>query len=877
MSLFPSLRTCSDPVELMRAQVAFLITFIGIGFSIFSGGIKLYRQEYVTGGIDLLTAFLLALGLVLVRTVLNFRIWRESALIIMSAYFLYLFASPNNGNSAALWTLFIPLIASYISGLRRSLVIIVLTLCVVLIHFIWLSAPYYTPVFKIRFLAVFVLLTILAHAYNTMQGMMLRSLNREVCHRKELHSDLEREKEYLERLYQTLPCAIISRSSDGTITRFNAEAERLTGYSAPDILNQSSQPWIPSGKNSNADNANGCTPEKTSGSRLECRIRRKDGTSLEVLGSSVPVFDKNGTAHSTVDLFFDISERKRLENELILARTRAELESRKALEASRAKSVFLMSMSHELRTPINGIIGMNSLMLDTPLTREQHEFTDNIGRTSENLLAIINDVLDFVDVETGSMILAPVPVDLRSLIDKIMCAAADSTTKTNLDIQALVETSVPQYCLVDPVRLRQIIRNLVDNAIKFTPSGEVFLTVRTVERSDGNVSLRFDIIDTGIGIPPEKRQILFKPFSQIETSAARIHYGSGLGLALSRRLAELLGGEIGLSSKPGKGSTFYFTIELPVCSPPADAPTTLLNASTLQGMHLALITPCPLEQKVLVYYIENAGGAATTFSTPADFIEHLRNSPAISLPVFNAIIVAGKQDSATSSNWLLSVKLETRLRTIPLMILSRKHRDTNDEPGISAILTRPVQQYQLTTAILKTCRKQSETAQGPVVTIKNRQTEPPGTKDLSEIKPLRILVAEDNAVNRKVVECYLQKAGYDAEIAKNGAEAVALHQQNHHDLILMDCLMPEMSGYDATRAIRDEEKQTPSSPATIICALTANTSEEDKKRCFECGMDDFLTKPVSWKDFDATLKKWEVTIRHRRNRGSSATEINKKA
>ncbi len=733
MSLFPSLRTCSDPVELMRAQVALFITFLGAGFSIVSGGIKLYRHEYAAGGIDLLTAFILALGLVLVRTVLDFRIWRESGLILMSVYFIYLFTSPNYENSAAFWTLLIPLMAPYISGLRRSLVIIVLTLCVVLIHFIWISAPHYTLVFKIRFLAVYLLISILAHAYNTMQAIVLLSLNREVSRTKELHSELEREKEYLERLYQTLPCAIISRSADGTITRFNAETERLTGYSAEEVLNQSSQPWVPSEKSDNADSPDDCTPERT-GSNIECRIRRKDGTSLDVLGSSVPVFDKNGTTHTTVDLFFDISERKRLENELIIARTRAELESSKALDASRAKSVFLMSMSHELRTPINGIVGMNSLLLDTPLTREQHEFAENIGRASKNLLGIINDVLDFIDVETGSMVLTPVPVDLRDLIDGIMSAAAENTENKHLDIQALVDASVPPCCMADPVRLRQIISSLVSNAIKFTPSGEVFLSVRAAEESDGNVSLRFDIIDTGIGIPAEKRQMLFKPFSQIETSAARTHYGSGLGLALSRRLAELLGGEIGVSSTSGKGSTFWFTIKLAVCPPPAGKPPLPVNARLLQGITIVLITPHPLERKVLIYHIEHAGGNTTTFSNTTDFIEHLRISQTGTTP-YNAILVADEEGKDVPADWLLPVKLETRLRNIPLLLLSARQRNTMDEPGISTIVSRPIRQYQLITSILKNCRKPEEASQKPVVTTKHPHAEPLGTEDLLEMKP----------------------------------------------------------------------------------------------------------------------------------------------
>lgn len=873
MHLFPALQhtqhTRNDPVERLRTMVSLYITITGIVFALIFGLIKFQWDQPIAGMVTIGVALILCISLLMLLLHNNPAIWRQTALVFMTGYFLYLFQSPARGNSAALWTLLIPLVASYTTGLKRGLLLSSVTLAIIITVFSAYSYPYYSLEFKIRFIAVFILVTFIAHAFSAMQLMVLRSLREQNRRGTLLQHELQREKEYLERLSDSLPCAIVTLRPDGTLCSVNPEAERLTGYLAAELLDHPAALWT------DADdlyiNATGTTPAPANRNTYrEVRIRRKDGSFRTAINSSVPVFDSRDEQSATVALLFDISDRKLLENKLIDARMKAERESTKAITANRAKSVFLMTMSHEIRTPLNGIVGMNSLLLDTPLNPEQQEFCENIRKTSDNLLATINNVLDFIDVESGTLQLTPSAVDLRDIVDQIMRHATATAGRKPLDIQALVDSSVPLRCIVDPTRFRQVITTLISNAVKFTPSGHVLAHMRALSAPDDQLTLKVAISDTGIGIPAEKQQQLFQPFSQIDTGASRSYDGTGMGLALSKRLVEMMQGEIGMSSNREGGSLFWFTIPLSAGPSPTDQPNHQAYTHCCSGMHIIIADTRPLECRVLQYYLEQAGCTCHFFSNVSDIVEHLKAGKRNSSPTYSAILLSEETATAphATTDPLLSIKLEAKLRAIPLLQISNDYSGDNhhqrSDAGITALLTRPIKESELIPIICRLSHSSSNSTASERIPVEDLSspTKIDDTDDTTEkvTTSIRILVAEDNAVNRKIVDKFLQKAGYTAEFAKNGAEAVTMFEQHRYDFILMDCLMPKVSGYDATRSIRQFEKDRSISRRTIICALTANATDEDRKECLEAGMDDFLKKPVSWQAFDSTLKKWSAHV-----------------
>jgi two-component system sensor histidine kinase/response regulator len=736
----------SDPVEQMRTTVAIIMSLIGIVFTVVFGTAKWSHRQYLTGGIDLSVALCLGVSVLFLRFSNRHQAWRQTTLYLIAIYFVYIFQRAEFGTGATLWTLMLPLLASYTAGLRRGLIITVTVFAAVICIFLLFNNPHFTVVFKIRFIAVYTLITLVSFAYGTVQTMVVHSLQRE-----------------------------INRSVA-------------------------------------------------------------------------------------------------LQNELIASRDNAEKESSVAREANRAKGTFLMTMSHELRTPLNGIIGMSNLLLDTPLDRNQREYAESAKNAAGILMSIINDVLDFTEAESGSIRFDPAVINLRDCIDDAMSAAATDASSKPIEIHTLIDAAVPQWCTADPLRLRQIIANVAGNAVKFTPAGRVILTVQTAAVNNGRATLRFEVADTGIGIPPDKQQLLFQPFSQIDSTAARTYGGTGLGLALSRRLVNLMGGTIGVSGAPERGSTFWFTVDVPIGTPPAGTEAPATTSGCLDSMDVIIAARSPLDRTVLLAYLENAGAACRMFEDAGDALAYL-HEPAPDRPKYDAMILALQQAGNDSPEQLLRVTLDTQLQSIPLVVVSARQNPENHRQipatGIAVHLTRPLRHNRLIEC-MRTIHRHETTGTRVTSTLRSDHPHPQPTR-VSRLPlsghngdGMRILVAEDNAVNRKIVQNYLQKAGYTCDFAENGSDAVAMFEKGAYDLIFMDCLMPVMSGYDATRAIRSaEHRSRPSSPV-VICALTASSSDEDRNICRECGMDDYIQKPISWKVFDSAIKKWDHIIHQNR-------------
>jgi PAS domain S-box-containing protein len=594
------------------------------------------------------------------------------------------------------------------------------------------------------------------------------------------------------------------------------------------------------------------------------RFLRRDGREIYIQTFKAPMYDANGKVCGTQGLSWDVTAQKRTEDALRRARE-------EALAANRAKSVFLANMSHEIRTPMNGIMGMTDLLLDTPLSPEQRTYLAMIKESAESLLTVINDILDFSKIEAGRLDLDLSPFSLRDSLADTMRSMAVRVPKEHVELLYRVEPDVPERLVGDVYRLRQVLINLVGNALKFTERGEVVLSVRRAEAGDqksevrgqksevnegslptsdlrpptSDLWLHFSVRDTGIGIPPEKHQKIFAAFEQADTSTTRKYGGTGLGLTISARIVELMGGRMAIESELGRGSTFSFTarFQLPVGEAVKPPPAQL---GDLRGLRALVVDDNATNRLILQEMLASWRMQPTIVSGAEPAYAALREARESQSP-YRLVIVDAFMPSVDGFGLVEQARREGLLEQTPVMMLTSGGQWGDIErckrAGIDGYLLKPVKSSELLDAILELVGASrpdvahEETKSGEPVRVEAGKDETP-----APVRPLHVLLVEDSLVNQTVAKGLLAKRGHSVDVASNGREALAALDRNSFDVVLMDVQMPVMDGFETTAAIRRREQTT--GRHQRIVAMTAHAMSGDEERCLDAGMDAYVSKPI---------------------------------
>jgi len=578
--------------------------------------------------------------------------------------------------------------------------------------------------------------------------------------------------------------------------------------------------------------------------REEYQLLAKDGSYRWILARGIAQWDQDGQPLRMVGSHSDITQQRQAELVLRLQTEALARAKEKAESAALARSSFLATMSHEIRTPLNGIIGMTGILADTALSAEQKDFLQTIRTSGEALLAIISDILDFSKIESGHMELERQDFDLWHFIEETVSLVAATAHTKGLELTAPIDPATPRFVQGDPSRLRQILLNLLSNAVKFTQQGEVSVKVSLLSQTENTAALRFEVADTGIGISERGRLRIFDPFTQEDSSTTRRFGGTGLGLAICKQLVSLMGGEIGVESQQGAGSTFWFTVTLG-----ANAVTGVFEDARLRGRRVLVVDDNRTNRRFLEQLLQACGVQVTSADDGISALRLLLEYHKGQTP-FDLALLDFQMPLMDGLMLTRSIRSQQQFAKLPIVMLSSvpdQDRSVAEELGVYTSLMKPLRRGQLLAAI------HGALAGSNGKTDSVRSETPATVEKPVEKERGHVLLAEDNPVNQKVCGLILKKAGYTFEIVSNGLEALAALDRSAFGAILLDCQMPEMDGFEAARAIR--QRSGPDSRVPII-ALTANAMSGERERCLSAGMDDYLAKPIRPEQLAATLALW---------------------
>jgi PAS domain S-box-containing protein len=648
-----------------------------------------------------------------------------------------------------------------------------------------------------------------------------------IQHEVKRRIEAESETEVVKTIINNLPMGVALVNSAQKIISFNLAATQMLGYTEDEVLGHSCRVVCP-GKEGECP----IFDLKEEVINKEVFLPQKNGSKLPVLKTVIPLSLKKENV--LLECFIDITEQLR-------AREQAE-------QLAQAKSDFLANMSHEIRTPLNGVTGMLNILLDTELTPDQREYAETAMRSGNHLLEIINNILDFSKLEAGRVELERITFDIRQLVEDVMEMFVEPAEKKQLELACLVESNVPQMVIGDPGRIRQILINLIGNAVKFTEKGSVYVTIKVKDQLQEGFIIYFEVKDTGVGIQPDVQKRLFQPFEQADASTTRRFGGTGLGLAICKQLVELMGGEINLESTPGKGTKFFFT--LPLRKGQQD---TIRPRYDLKGLRVLVVDDNEVNRKVLEHYIQSWGMIPELAKNAREGLEKALIAAKKDEP-FDIAILDYMMPEEDGFSLARKLKLHDETANIPLILLTSLgksgHTGKSQEAVFSAFLTKPIRQSHLYDCIAMVTGQKKDKHKSVITQHSIKKIKKAGTQK-------RILLVEDNLVNQKVAMIMLQKMGFQVDVAQNGLEAVEAIKKNTFDLIFMDCQMPEMDGYEATKKIKslkDDKSKIP------IIAMTANAMEGDREKCLAAGMDDYLSKPIRKDKLEEILKKWLKNI-----------------
>ncbi|PTT61999.1 hybrid sensor histidine kinase/response regulator, partial [Arthrobacter sp. HMWF013] len=652
--------------------------------------------------------------------------------------------------------------------------------------------------------------------------------------------------------------AILSTTPDGIITSWNPGAEQQYGYTASEAIGHNARMLLPPGSTDADDEVFEQLSESGQAMSFETEHLRKDGEVIPVSVTISPIRE-GGNIRGIAAIARDITLRRAAEKELQAAREAA-------LESSRLKSEFLATMSHEIRTPMNGVVGLTALLLETPLDETQKQYAQGVKGAGEALLALINDILDFSKLEAGKVDLDFRPFDPRLLVEEVAGLLTEPAQAKNLELIAYCEPEVPARLHGDAGRIRQVLLNLASNAVKFTATGEVSIRVKIAgdpARGTADVAstamVCFEVRDTGIGIDPADHARLFESFSQADASTTRRYGGTGLGLAICSRLTEAMDGEIGLESVPGEGSTFWFRIPLPV-APAATGPVP--TAGFLTGLRVLVVDDNATNRLVLESQLRGWKLVPEAVPDARSALVRARESAAAGEP-FDLAVLDLCMPETDGLELARTIKADPKLADIELIMLTSTMQVNGasiTDAGVREWLMKPVRSSEFYNRLMRLMSARElhtlgEPAPHGASHAASGAAREPAPGDLSPEDASRghILVVEDNEVNQLVARATVTKFGYSVDVVADGAEAVAATAGTLYDAVLMDCHMPVMDGFEATRIIRTRDGMHSRLP---IIAMTAGALDGDRERCLAAGMDDYLAKPVDAAELEATLARW---------------------